>query len=254
MARYNGTLESLFVFGTPAPRKPKKRRKRAVRDTQKQRLYAAENSVFGNTTGDSAPPLDFEDIAQIERYVDGLRITVWMREKYPAATRSKVRVLAGRGCNANALGMTLATWGYRKWTVLHELAHTVTDRVHANDIDIAGHGREYARVYLALVRRFIGVDEYKKLRAAFKAHKVKYSARKRRAQVSHLPRGNVAALAAYRETRKRAKVQAERLANLIAKEVPQALLDAGLPKDPATRLRIAHAVVDQIKARINYNG
>lgn len=51
--------------------------------------------------------------------------------------------------------------------MLHELAHAVIPR-HA-----AWHGREFAAVFLALVRRFMGAEAATALRASFREHGVK---------------------------------------------------------------------------------
>jgi hypothetical protein len=56
------------------------------------------------------------------------------------------------------------------------LAHGVS-KIHWGD-GIAGHGVEYAAVYLKMVRHWLGKEAYHELRIAFKKHKIKYSHRK----------------------------------------------------------------------------
>jgi putative metallohydrolase (TIGR04338 family) len=57
------------------------------------------------------------------------------------------------------------------WTILHELAHVMT---------WVGtpHGREFAAAYLALVHRVLGPVAASALREQYRAHSVKYSARR----------------------------------------------------------------------------
>jgi hypothetical protein len=72
----------------------------------------------------------------------------------------------------------------RPWAVAHEVAHLVQFTQAAFpgrewDADGRSHGWEWANVYLALVRRFYGVANYKALKAAFKAGKVKHTPKRR---------------------------------------------------------------------------
>jgi hypothetical protein len=56
------------------------------------------------------------------------------------------------------------------WVILHELAHVAVPE------DV--HGREFARTYLTLVRRFLGPEAGKVLLAAYRAERVKYLPRR----------------------------------------------------------------------------
>lgn len=58
------------------------------------------------------------------------------------------------------------------WIILHEMAHIM-----AMSAEHQGHGREFARFYLLLVRRWLGPDAAAALRAAYAQEKVKYRAR-----------------------------------------------------------------------------
>lgn len=220
-------LSAMFVLRRTPPRPgevgrarkgPTRKRKRRVRDTQRARVYAAERRAFvpPGTGHIRETPRDFEDVRHADEYIETIRTSKWLATHYPRAAMSPVRIISGRGCNATESRIMLARWGLVKWVVLHELAHTVTDRHHRYET-LPGHGREFARIYLALVRRWMGVAEYEKLRAAFKMYKVKYSLKKQRAKTAHLPRGNAAALAEYREKRKAAKAQATRLVTVMDK-------------------------------------
>ena len=86
-------------------------------------------------------------------------------------TRTSVVVRDGRGRRAAcAYGFTikLPRWARTKTVICHELAH------------IAGgdkHGTKFARCYIDFVARFVGKDEARALRSAFKDHKVKVARR-----------------------------------------------------------------------------
>jgi hypothetical protein len=60
------------------------------------------------------------------------------------------------------------------WVILHEIAHIMCCSA---DNGERGHGREFARFFLMLVRRWLGPDAARALREAYAAEKVKYRAR-----------------------------------------------------------------------------
>lgn len=219
-------------------RRVPKKRKRNVRDTQRARLYVAERRAFlpNGVTRASDMPREFEDTKHIDEYVESIRTSKWLATHYPRAAMSVIKVVGGNGCNADADRIMLARWGHVKWVVLHELAHAITDRHHRYE-RLPGHGREFARIYLALVRRWMGVAEYEKLRASFKMYKVKYSLKKKRAKTAHLPKGNPGALAAYRDKR--------RLARSAAMKVVTAMDKAGVPN--SMQATVAATMLDRLR-------
>lgn len=54
------------------------------------------------------------------------------------------------------------------WVILHEIAHQGIDD------DKAPHGREFAKLFLGLVKRFLGPDAARALRAEYAANRVRY--------------------------------------------------------------------------------
>lgn len=216
MSRYDGTLESLFTLPPravpsralvwdptgkrvdPYAKRPKGKRVRK-RDAQRQRVYSAENTAFGGN--DSMR--DLADLAAAAQLVDRIQRSEWMKKNYPAVARwtRPIRVIGGNGNNANASRIMLTMHGrQRTWIVLHELAHSIASRVYSytnNNETIAAHGREYANIYLALVRRWMGVAHHDRLRICFKAKRVRHSLPRKSNGVKRP--GNPAALAAYRE-------------------------------------------------------
>lgn len=166
---YEFSLDGVNQY--PAYRKP--------RDTQKRRLYAAERSVqLGSPV--------VMTMEQARKHVDYITNSRWWKSRYPHV--KSVIVKAGNGNQKNATGtlahginketkewedvgeITLPEWARIEWVILHELAHTVT-RVRP------AHGKDYAKNYLALVKRFLGNETHKKLRGAFKSYKIKYTVR-----------------------------------------------------------------------------
>lgn len=143
---------------------------RRPRDSQKARLYDAERvtptyqaGTFGGTGR------RFATIVEIESFVIEVLDSRWFQARWG---RRMVAVEKSQGTWSRAYGRGLIVMGHRDhWQpmiVLHELAHTVTDPIYA------GHGKEFAAAYLALVGRFIGAEAEADLRAAFIERKVKH--------------------------------------------------------------------------------
>jgi putative metallohydrolase (TIGR04338 family) len=146
----------------------------------------------------SAKGLAFDSLEAAQAFVDRVvNSALWRRLRRDAgrglSPLGYVLVMRGRGKWATAntrwplsaelrrrqgrpLGMIkLPRWAWSHWVALHELAHLATPN------EVAWHGREFARVYLELVRRFMGEDSATLLRASFKNHRVKFRPARRRA-------------------------------------------------------------------------
>lgn len=158
----------------PAYRKP--------RDTQKQRLYQAERHVQIGSP-------DIMTVNGVRKYVNQIVNTRWWKSHHPDI--GHVIVKEGNGNQKRATGglsggvnpetkrwehnigvITLpqSEWARTEIVILHELAHVITSERPA-------HGKAYAKNFLTLVKRFLGDEDYKKLRDQFKAYKVKYIVR-----------------------------------------------------------------------------
>lgn len=145
------------------------------RDSQKSRLYASEWEVFGR------PYMEFEDLQQLKDYLWTVLENRHVRNKYPIAEDIAsgilgLKVSAGQGHRRaktkREIGFFQVSFPVKarcRWMVLHELAHVFTPR------EYAGHGREFCRTYLHLIRLFFGEETQNKLKAAMKKHKCKYS-------------------------------------------------------------------------------
>lgn len=138
------------------------------RDSQRAKLYRAEDAVF-----QKSKPAEYTDLRDVQAYADKVLKSKWVRRTFPHAPYL-VRVVDGRGRRRAAAfrgsnRIAMPRWSRSRWTVLHELAHIFTPG------HFAAHGREYAATYLLLVRHFLGTAAHAELRASFKEHRVKYT-------------------------------------------------------------------------------
>lgn len=155
------------------------------RDSQRSRVYAAENAAFRGHPEANEPLPAVEDIERFIRHVWSLKrvqgtfpkAVVQWRLGQPAVRDGRRRRHA---CGAMGF-ISMPRWSRVKWVVLHELAHTISRRT---DCYIAGHGWEYAATYLTLVRLVLGVEAHNLLKAQFKANRVRYRAPRKRAPMS----------------------------------------------------------------------
>jgi putative metallohydrolase (TIGR04338 family) len=139
-----------------------------IRDTQRRKLYAAENVIRGTR---------FETVPEIEDYIGKITRSVWWKKhhRYPLST---ITVHDGRGRrNACATGMTdvkFPKWARCQEIILHELAHLVINSQFGYS-GAASHGCEFAKVLLLMVKRFMGREDYLTMKARFKEYKVHYT-------------------------------------------------------------------------------
>lgn len=139
-----------------------------LRDTQRERLYAAERDVF--LYEDNPDQLPDHDAAQ--RWVNRCVRSRWFRKRWPWVIRVEVVPVRKNAnpCQRGA-GIFLPTgWGLNRWVILHELAHVI-----CNAYREPAHGRRYCRVYLTLLQHYLGVDFTRRFKVALRARKVRYS-------------------------------------------------------------------------------
>lgn len=141
------------------------------RETQRIKLYKAETVLRKY-----AQPLP--EITDIERYIKKVFQYAHLKRRYGDHLLRDIIVKDGRGCrNALAFGrfsIAIPLWARDTHIVLHEVAHIIAHRVYGT-YKIAGHGWEYAGVYLEVVRAAMGVEAHNELKASFKKHKVRYT-------------------------------------------------------------------------------
>ena len=143
---------------------------RMQRDTQRSKVYAAENKALKPFA------VRIETVPEIERYVERVRKRATLARRYGPELARPIRVGDGRmrrRAGGDAAGIYMPRWSRTQWIVLHELAHTISIRKHGRS-NIAGHGREYCAVYIDLVRYMIGKEAADALKASFVEHGVKY--------------------------------------------------------------------------------
>ena len=146
------------------------------RDSQRGKVYDAETATEIYTANGDMP------LEEIKAWVEKIVESRWMRGRYNFAHCAGMpKVKDGRGtrwARGGASFMTLPCWSRSRLVVLHELAHVIQHREYI--WTVAGHGREFCSIFLALVYRWIGKDAGDELRAAFKAKKVKFIKSKKR--------------------------------------------------------------------------
>ncbi len=136
------------------------------RDTQRARLYRAEDAVPRGR--------ELATVDAMQGFVDAVVASVsWQR--VPDAPRSIVvrdgrgrRGACAEGCWHGAV-LRIPRWARCERILLHELAHAATPN------ECAPHGPEFAGRYLALVRRFVSESLWEELRGLFITHRVAFT-------------------------------------------------------------------------------
>jgi putative metallohydrolase (TIGR04338 family) len=133
--------------------------------------------------------------AQCKAYMEKIVTYEWFTARWHISTPSYIEgnaPLVGDGrarrsaCwDADEYVIKLPKWARTEWVILHEMAHWITDRatvpradgrglwIRQYDPEHAAHGKEFAAVYLELVRLQLGAEATKALKAAYKANRVK---------------------------------------------------------------------------------
>lgn len=164
-----------FWLNGVRPSKPRSRRRGSVgvngrpRDGQRQRLYSAERTAFGQEYWND--PTDWETLTGVRRFVEEVTRSRWWQSR---GGPSEVEVRAGRKGQGRGRAhpdrgmISLPRMAWRRWYVVHELAHLIAPR------RAAWHGPEFCRIYLAMLDRFCVEDEGRKLRVAFDGGRVRW--------------------------------------------------------------------------------
>lgn len=148
-----------------------------VRDSQRSRLYSAESVL---RTYDRL--LTEEQVYQlIAKVRSDAVIQRWYGDpghiKVTISGRHKRTSWARYGARPE---MVLAKgWGQQPAVVLHELAH-----FYASPAGDPGHDWLFCHIFLAFVKRFMGVEEANKLKASFKKNKIRFAPPRKRKAMS----------------------------------------------------------------------
>jgi hypothetical protein len=134
------------------------------RDTQRQRVYDAENAAGINPWVQTIPNAD------LQAWVDSVLDRRAIRSRW-GVRQVRVELTHGRGAYARGSGLIRASRGARnEYVLLHEIAHTLT-----SGRGYAAHGPEFCGVLLFLVKTVMGREAHAALLAQMRARKVKRS-------------------------------------------------------------------------------
>lgn len=151
------------------------------RDTQKQRLYKAEDRIGYRRVSKAAKThlVDTEtawhgshpSMAAAQAYVDAVLSARWFQSRWG---QKKIEVVHGHGgSHASTWGHTLSVHtDHRKCetSILHEIAHCLTPGYRYAD-----HGPEFAGVLITLIRHQMGKEHADEMKASFREHRVKFN-------------------------------------------------------------------------------
>lgn len=158
-----------------------------MRDTQRSKLYRAEDEALkfiSKTIGDGsveALTKRANEIAHSQTVADIIGTTV-LRHVTISDGRGR------RGGCANGWHLSMPRHTRNEYYLLHELAHVFTDAQFYHRRWVlkeyveprASHGWQFARIYLRLISRFMGVAAHDLLKASFKKHHVRFRPKRTR--------------------------------------------------------------------------
>lgn len=168
-----------------------------ARDQQRSRAYRAENSIVGFMIRDLG---DDAGGPEAQRYVDKVLRSPWTRRHWPNLRPIRIELQRQNRGGATSYGtrrIVIARHAIGRALLLHEIAHNLTHLT-----DDPGHGWQWANAYLRLVRHFMGAEAAAKLRAAFKASRVRFHRPRRSTPPSPAA---LVALARFNESRRAAR-------------------------------------------------
>lgn len=166
------------------------RRRRSSSGAQTSKVYAAEREVFPLNTGPFT-------LAKAQRYCDSLLgqkwvIKRWGKRQVKVIDTCRTRGYAKTGWWGDST-ISIPASGASEYLLVHELAH-VLNRCQSN-----GHRWDFCATELLLVKNRFGKDKADELRAAYRRHKVRYTAPRTRKPLSPEQReANIARLAEAR--------------------------------------------------------
>jgi putative metallohydrolase (TIGR04338 family) len=134
------------------------------RDSQRQKLYDAEDVL--------ARSPDYQTVEECQAFIDGVLRSRWFQSRWG---QRRIFVGPGRGqrraiaFSTRLVQLEMPKWSRQRQVLLHELAHCLIPD------NLAAHGREFAGVYLFLVRQVMGDEAWATLQSSFRAHRVHYN-------------------------------------------------------------------------------
>ena len=177
------------------------------------RVYAAENAAAIDCPAPTIPELD-GTLEGAQHWIDKITRSAWWRRTAAPSWRgdntghhritgpprriicrhttgrcsyaytSHVHLHRGRWYPLIALTAVHRT---APWIILHEIAHIMAVPVAEANSSKAHHGRDFAHCLHALVHRWLGPDAARALRTEYRAHGIKYRARRAACQAGQSP-------------------------------------------------------------------
>ena len=149
------------------------RKSRRPRDSQKMKVYRAENNAFADW------PQRFKDVREVKEFMLSVMRNDYIKEQYGMlghvhisfGGNSRIAKHFFKGSSNHKF--RLPTWSWYSPMILHELSHGYTYQNHSFN-GIQGHGPEFCKTYLDLVGHFIDVGAKRKLVEEFAHNKVKW--------------------------------------------------------------------------------
>lgn len=192
------------------------------RDSQRSKVYRAEQGFWNaHHRGNGS----LESLDDIRDYVGEVMETSRIVMEYGLAiTRPPITIRDGRGATrafaSGGYAMTFPKQMRKEWIVLHELAHIIHHRIQdEGDVGLsweerptrqAGHGYQWASIYLHLTKVMFGTKTADGLKLAFRNGKVRYNAPRKRAPLTPEARAVLVERLATAREAKAAKAAAPR--------------------------------------------
>jgi len=139
---------------------------RHPRDSQRSRVYAAEQSLRWHYTEVHTAP---DWLAWAQNYCNRIVASRWWAKNIGRGWTVELRPIKGRRAFYRGAGVIdLPKSRANPATLLHELGHHGTP--------VLSHGPHFTSLHLRLVRRWLGRAAWRELRQAYREHSVHYRA------------------------------------------------------------------------------
>ena len=165
-------------------------------DSQRAKVYSGEWYLDGQRQRENRPKRTFSTLEDMQAFVDEVCGSEFVRKQWGSNPRitvrrrhghSKAHYEIGRGVIAipmlsqtasRAGGGSYVSWAQTDRVILHEIAHGILDQClrHRDEHGrrVAAHSREFARIMVALVGKFVGKDEAKWLKEGYRKSGAKF--------------------------------------------------------------------------------
>ena len=210
------------------------------RDNQRARIYRAEWAA--EARGMTVTPIP--TVLELQAFVDRMVESRWIRSRWG---KVPITVHDGRGFRkATAFNwgrlsrggdIYMPVWSRKTWVICHEVAHILTGSYHA------GHGPEFAGIFLALTEKFVDKPSADLLREAFREKKVRKSNR----EIPSPTKPYVSPTTIVREQRKAAAMpprpaESQEAANVLRRAIKNGHFGAAGSKQRAHALTVARGL------------